>query len=685
MNIRSFTFGLMAGSALGALATAAIADPPTRVGRIAYVEGEVSLQPPQENFWTDASQNYPVASGEAFWTGDEGRAELEVGSAEFWLDNQTELDVVDLDYGRSRLSLAQGSMEVRLRRAPRGGVEIATPAGDVNLSQAGQYRIDVAAPPEDGSYPQVEVTTFDGEAGVPSRDGQVAVDAGESALIDPGADPYAVDVQDAAIDDWAQDREASERWADWNGDAPAMTGYEDLGRYGAFVDNDQYGQVWFPSDVPDDWAPYRYGHWASVQPWGWTWIDDQPWGFAPFHYGRWARIDGRWGWVRGQREPEPAYAPALVAFFGGGGWNLGYGQGGALGWAPLAPDEAYRPSYQVSDDYLRRLNSANVRQSTINALAYAPRQNSLNTYRNASAAVVVGANAFSQGAPVQRAVLPVAPQTLASAPPSVAFRPPAAGPQARAGGLPRPTSEGPRARQPMMAAAPPINLRAVRQGLIAQQPGALRPPVIAGAQLEPRQQAPRPRGFIAPSQLRNPGAQARVAPPVVRGAPNPPAPGGQAFRPLRPAPGVGAQAPFQAQEQEQMRLQQQRAAQAARAREQQQLQSQQQEQMRSQQQAAQAQAAERARQQQEFRTQQQEQMRGQQQAAQAQAAARAQQGQQMRMQQQQAAQAQAAARAQQGQQVRMQQQQAAQARARQEEERKRKQPPPDEKGQPPQH
>ena len=22
-------------------------------------------------------------------------------------------------------------------------------------------------------------------------------------------------------------------------------------------------------------------------PWGWTWVDDAPWGFAPFHYGRW--------------------------------------------------------------------------------------------------------------------------------------------------------------------------------------------------------------------------------------------------------------------------------------------------------------------------------------------------------------------------------------------------------------
>ena len=46
--------------------------------------------------------------------------------------------------------------------------------------------------------------------------------------------------------------------------------------------------VWTPAGVAADWAPYRYGHWVWVAPWGWTWVEDEPWGFAPFHYGRWA-------------------------------------------------------------------------------------------------------------------------------------------------------------------------------------------------------------------------------------------------------------------------------------------------------------------------------------------------------------------------------------------------------------
>ena len=45
------------------------------------------------------------------------------------------------------------------------------------------------------------------------------------------------------------------------------------GRWGA---DPTYGNVWFPTRVAADWAPYRDGHWAWVDPWGWTWVDDAP-------------------------------------------------------------------------------------------------------------------------------------------------------------------------------------------------------------------------------------------------------------------------------------------------------------------------------------------------------------------------------------------------------------------------
>jgi hypothetical protein len=55
-----------------------------------------------------------------------------------------------------------------------------------------------------------------------------------------------------------------------------------------------------PQQVAIDWAPYRDGHWAYVVPWGWTWVDNAPWGFTPFHYGRWVLYGNRWAWLPGE-------------------------------------------------------------------------------------------------------------------------------------------------------------------------------------------------------------------------------------------------------------------------------------------------------------------------------------------------------------------------------------------------
>ncbi len=103
------------------------------------------------------------------------------------------------------------------------------------------------------------------------------------------------------------------------------------------------------------------GHWAWIDPWGWTWVDDAPWGFAPFHYGRWAFIGGRWGWCPGPVRVRPVYAPALVAFVGGSNFSVSasFGRGPAVGWVPLGPGEVYAPAYHVSPTYFRQVNVAN--------------------------------------------------------------------------------------------------------------------------------------------------------------------------------------------------------------------------------------------------------------------------------------------------------------------------------------
>ena len=164
--------------------------------------------------------------------------------------------------------------------------------------------------------------------------------------------------------------------------------------------------MWYPQLPVADWAPYRYGHWESIAPWGWTWIDDAPWGFAPFHYGRWAFVQSRWCWVPGPREERAVYAPALVAFVGGRDFSVGVASG-AIGWVPLAPREVYVPPYSVTREYFTRVNVTN---TVVNNNYVANFYNNRDTARlryahmeRAAAVTVVPQTAFVQAQSVHRA------------------------------------------------------------------------------------------------------------------------------------------------------------------------------------------------------------------------------------------------------------------------------------------
>ena len=96
-----------------------------------------------------------------------------------------------------------------------------------------------------------------------------------------------------------------------------VPGYSDLDDNGSWNEEPDYGPVWYPSQVPVGWVPYRYGQWVWVTPWGGTWIDDARWGYAPFHYGRWVTWKNNWCWVpapKHGRSGRAVYAPALVGW-----------------------------------------------------------------------------------------------------------------------------------------------------------------------------------------------------------------------------------------------------------------------------------------------------------------------------------------------------------------------------------
>jgi hypothetical protein len=339
----------------------AYADPSGRVARLSDTEGDVSYSPAGEDDWISAVRNRPLIRGDRLWTERRARAELQVGSAAVRLGPETSFEILELNDRIAQVEVTQGTINLRVRRVYSGQIyEVATPTLAFTISGAGRYRIDVD--------PRDNVTTivvWDGAGEAYGDNSHFPLRAGDtvrfygSDLRDhelyglPGADDFDRYCLDR---DQRLDRSGSLRYV---GDD--VVGYADLDDYGSWRSVPRYGNVWFPSRVDADWAPYRDGHWVWQEPWGWTWVDDAPWGFAPSHYGRWVNTSNRWGWIPGPRNLRPIYAPALVAFVGGRGWSVSLSLGGSspIGWFPLGPREVYVPSYQASHDYFNRVNVNN--------------------------------------------------------------------------------------------------------------------------------------------------------------------------------------------------------------------------------------------------------------------------------------------------------------------------------------
>jgi hypothetical protein len=335
-----------------------IKPPPTRVGRVSLVSGNVSQRSSAENGWAEAELSQPVFAGEALRTDPLARSEIRVGANTINLSRASEIEISNLRDQFMQIVLSRGRIGLRLRQAGEGEtVEIDLPWGAAWLLASGSYDIEAGG---DDRPPRVAV--FEGAAELVGGAGDTAVTSGDAAVL-TGSDNTVVTIERAVPDDfaeWCRGRDYDEsRLAASYYISPFMTGFAELDAGGIWKIDAEYGPVWFPT-APEEWAPFRFGHWSWMTPWGWNWIDDQPWGFAPSHFGRWALIDEHWAWVPGRFVAHPIYLPAAVAFLGTAGVGLSSEDGSAVAWFPLAPGEAYWPSYARDADYVRDLNRGNV-------------------------------------------------------------------------------------------------------------------------------------------------------------------------------------------------------------------------------------------------------------------------------------------------------------------------------------
>lgn len=123
--------------------------------------------------------------------------------------------------------------------------------------------------------------------------------------------------------------------------------YEELSQYGQWVDYENYGPVWIPSKVQENWRPYTDGRWVPSEQ-GYIFETQEPWGWATYHYGNWMPTPNYgWVWVPGRTwypatvdwRTSPESTPAEEAY---------------IGWAPIPPPNYVPPpipAYEPSGGY----------------------------------------------------------------------------------------------------------------------------------------------------------------------------------------------------------------------------------------------------------------------------------------------------------------------------------------------
>jgi hypothetical protein len=511
MRKQAYKLASMLGIALAATflmtsrAAADNEDPPTRVARLSHFDGAVSFNPAGTDDWVTAVINRPMTTGDKLWADNGARAELHIGSASLRIGSTTGFSFLNLSDDVTQIQVNEGTVRVRVKRLEENETfEIDTPNLAFSILRTGTYRIDVN---ESGDTTIVYVRGGEGEV---TGGGQAYSVHADQVATFSGTDQLSADVQEIGgyddFDQWCADRDRREdRSASARYVSPDVIGYEDLDDYGGWRPVPEYGTVWFPHTTVVGWAPYRYGHWVYIAPWGYTWVEDEPWGFAPFHYGRWVVVGGVWGWVPapapvvGVAYVRPVYAPALVAWVGGPHFAVGVGVGGgvAVGWFPLGPREVYCPSYPVSRRYVTNVNVTNTTVNTtvvnnyytnvvVNKQVNVTNVTYVNQHVNGAVTATNGA-AFTSGQPVARNIVHVDQREVASA--QVAAAAPAVAPT----------------RQAVIGTAAPARTQPpaafVNRAVVAKTTPPLPPPTFARQQAAIQQNGGRPLAVSQYHQL----------------------------------------------------------------------------------------------------------------------------------------------------------------------------------------
>ena len=265
------------------------------VARISLMNGEVSVRRGDAAEWVAGVVNAPLMTDDRISTSQNSRAEVQFDAANMIrLGGNSEVRIAHLEYAKYQLEIARGTVTYVVLRPNSAKVEVDTPNVSVRPDKRGIYRIAVSEAGE------TQVIGRAGEVEVFTPRGSEWVNAGKMMIARGSAsDPEFQIVNAAPLDEWDSWNQTRDRaltqTTSYQYVPEGVYGAEDLDQYGSWTNVPEYGNVWRPTAVAADWAPYSYGRWAWQDWYGWSWVSYDPWGWAPYHYGRWFWGAG-YGW-----------------------------------------------------------------------------------------------------------------------------------------------------------------------------------------------------------------------------------------------------------------------------------------------------------------------------------------------------------------------------------------------------
>lgn len=296
---------------------------PERYAMVRALEGEVRIR--KGDLDETLTRGTPIAEGDVVES--RGRGVLQLGDgtriafggatrftvAALFTDRKGEKQVLlRLDHGRLRVLLG-GQSDARFR--------VDTPSGTATCFDRGAFTLEAE---RDRT---VRLKVHSGRVGFVNERDETRITAGERLTIYSPQDSLdrvrAFNTYDGdSFDRWSERAVAVKRGESWDRVPSEIRYYaDDLDDHGRWVHSAEFGWVWQPAGVAEDWRPYYRGRWAPYAG-GMTWVSDEPWAYVAYHHGRWHWSLGvGWFWI-----PGIYYSPAWVA------WNH---TPGYYGWAPL--------------------------------------------------------------------------------------------------------------------------------------------------------------------------------------------------------------------------------------------------------------------------------------------------------------------------------------------------------------